>query len=351
MNLKEKLKVSFYKNFYSKISSKSKIFLTIPEKKKQEIHKDIYYLQNNFTDYYEIKNILGEGTSSIVKKVREKKTNKIFVAKIFKTRSKEILEDLKREFLKMRSLNHPNILKFYKMLIDSNSGKVYLILEYFEGKKFLKFSKLKSEIEKKKIFKQLIIGILYLHSNGVIHRDIKPDNILIKKSKENDYKLKIIDFNVSKIIDIYQNYNYFSKKNYQMGSVTGTIEFSAPEIFKNIIYSEMVDIWSAGCCLFYLISGKKPFNEKIIENFINEITQNEVSFVNHDDIFSENAKDLIRKMICVDYKKRIVCSDVIFHPWFQNEEEVIENRIRNLSDYVVKYKQFELLEKKNSVEN
>lgn len=336
MNLKDKLKVSFYKNFFSQVKSESKIFFNIVEDEKEGIQdKDIIYLNDSFENHYEIKEFLGEGTSSIVKKVREKKTNKIFAAKIFKTRSKEILQDLKKEFLKMKSLKHPNIINFYKLLINSKTGKIYLILEYFSGQKLTNFSKYQSEAKKKKIFKQLIIGILYLHSHGVIHRDLKPENILIKKSKENDFKLKIIDFNVSKIISHFSHYNYLSKKNYKIGSVTGTIDYSAPEMLKNSLYSEMVDVWSAGCCLYFLICGKKLFREKKVSFFMNEIFQDEI-FFDEESFFSFEVRDLIRKMVCVDYKKRIVCSDVIFHPWFKKREVVFENRSRNLSDFVVR---------------
>ena len=87
-----------------------------------------------------------------------------------------------------------------------------------------------SEDIAKALFRQLLQGILYLHKNGVIHRDLKPNNILVMNS-DNNLTLKITDFNVAKFHDDYNQYDAFSAENFEMSTYTGTLAFRAPESF------------------------------------------------------------------------------------------------------------------------
>jgi len=80
------------------------------------------------------------------------------------------------------------------------------------------------------LFRQLMRGILFLHKNGVIHRDLKPNNILVGK-QGSEMHLKITDFNVAKFVDKYQSYDAFRRDNFDMSTYTGTIAFRSPESF------------------------------------------------------------------------------------------------------------------------
>jgi calcium/calmodulin-dependent protein kinase I len=85
------------------------------------------------------------------------------------------------------------------------------------------------------IFRQILTGISYLHQTGVCHRDLKPNNILVSKDGS---IVKITDFNVSKFVENKgKKYSSFSKENIQMWTYTGTIAFTAPEVFSGIIYT------------------------------------------------------------------------------------------------------------------
>jgi calcium/calmodulin-dependent protein kinase I len=89
-----------------------------------------------------------------------------------------------------------------------------------------------------------------LHEKGVCHRDIKPSNILVLNHKD---KIKITDFNISKLC---------RNKNFKMLTHTGTEAFVAPEMYKNQVYNEKVDLWSAGCVLYTMLAGYQPFFEE-----------------------------------------------------------------------------------------
>jgi len=104
-------------------------------------------------------------------------------------------------------------------------------------------------------------GIRYLHEQGVAHRDIKPQNLIV--TKEN--KVKILDFNVS-------SRKESKSQAFRMMTKTGTVAFSAPEIFTERVYNEKVDIWSAGTVLYMMLCGQQPFFHDNVARLVQLIT-------------------------------------------------------------------------------
>ena len=176
-----------------------------------------------------------------------------------------------REFENMQKLSHHNILKVIEMHIDIEKGYVFYVMEYYKSTTLTAFVEPENKIEPssiKKLFKELVDGVQYLHSKSVVHRDLSPNNILIMKKtpsidQSNQPALRIIDFNVAKFFEAEDLNDKASKFKFSMLTETGTIKYRAPEIFKQEgCYTEAIDIWSLGCNLYRMVEGKDPFDSE-----------------------------------------------------------------------------------------
>jgi len=108
--------------------------------------------------------------------------------------------------------------------------------------------------EATRLLQQILEGVLYLHSHGIVDRDIKPDNILVTKTKQ----IKILDFNVAAFHENHCSYNYLSWNNYAMSQVTGTPAFNSPEMTSTAFYTESIDSWSIGLTFHFMLFGELP---------------------------------------------------------------------------------------------
>lgn len=148
----------------------------------------------------------------------------------------------------MRALDHENVIKVYEVFETEKS--IYLVLELIQGKslqELLKKPNFKEEFNEVKIinmFRAILDALAYLALKGVMHRDLKPDNILLDKGD----KIKIVDFGLATFIDVE---DYLFKK-------CGTPGYIAPEVFKfdaknpTTAYDHRCDVFSAGAILFYM---------------------------------------------------------------------------------------------------
>ena len=143
--------------------------------------------RNRFEQTYTEHEILGQGCSSTVKKCEHKVTNQIRAVKIIRSDDDEYMEISKREFTLLKDLNCPWVVKVYDCIHDESKHRLYLIMELIKGETLEDFI-LKTQSDGnsfipeslvKQIIKQLLTAISYIHTNGICHRDLKPDNVLI----------------------------------------------------------------------------------------------------------------------------------------------------------------------------
>ncbi|CAD8098248.1 unnamed protein product [Paramecium sonneborni] len=278
-----------------------------------------------FEEEYEMMEILGEGCLGLVKRIVNKKTQEEFAVKIVQTQDDEIIRNMIIEFKSLQKLNHDNIVKVHKLYIDFYNGfqsesKAYAVMELIKGKEMFEvINELGhySENVAKELFKQLLSAIEYMHRNGICHRDLKPNNILCVQNKN---QIKVTDFNVSKFSDSYKEFGDLKEiEKIEMWTYTGTVAFSAPEIFTGEGYNQMVDMWSAGCILYSMLSGQLPFISEYLNDLIEQIKEAQIQFP--DNLFnqiSKEAKDLVSQLLQKDSTQRPQPDDALKHAWFQN---------------------------------
>ena len=277
----------------------------------QNLKKGIGYIQ--FNDYYEIQNkIIGKGKFGIVNLGINKKTgNKVAIKIINKSSLKtEIDKELiKSEIDIMKLCHHPNIVK----LLDhfENSEYIYIVMEYISGGTLNQYIKNHyfyiSESEAANIISQIGNGLKYLHNYGIVHRDLKTDNIMLTKNNENGI-IKIMDFGLSKIVG--------PKEGLIDGY--GTLNYCAPEVLMREPYNKQIDIWSLGIILYYMLVGHFPFQGNKEEIIAKNIVYQPLIFDEKEwENKSRKVINLIEKSLEKKPSKRISIDDFLKHPWLK----------------------------------
>jgi calcium-dependent protein kinase len=196
------------------------------------------------------------------------------------------------------------IYEFY----DDNTN-FYIVSELCKGGELFDMISEKgcfSEQEACPIMKQLLSAITYCHQNHIVHRDLKPENILLEDKKDSEITIKLIDWGGAR---------YFSK-NKKMTKINGTPYYIAPEVL-NEVYDEKCDIWSAGVIFYILLCGYPPFNGETDKEIMKAVKKGEFDFPPEEwDVVSKDAKNLIKKMLTYDPKKRPSALEVLQDNWF-----------------------------------
>ncbi len=234
--------------------------------------------------------------------------------KIIKIKSSEEQTTNSKDTIKqiniLKTLDHPNIIKIYEFY--STEKYIYIINELCTGGElFNRIVEVKyfSESTACFIMRQLLSAVAYCHEKGVIHRDLKPENILIENSEDKNkeyFNIKIIDFGTCEIL-----------KNKKLTEKIGTSFYIAPEVLKNG-YNEKCDLWSCGVILYILLFGSPPFYGKNEKETFQKILDGNVSFKHKLwSKISEEAKNLVTKLLEVDPNKRLSAAQALEHVWFK----------------------------------
>ena len=251
---------------------------------------------------------IGEGTYGSVWKVRHKITKEIYATKVMNKENiirHNMVEQINKEIEIMYKLDHPNIIKLYSHFEDNEH--FCLIMEYAsKGQLFslIKKHRKLNQIMAKQYLKEIISAIKYLHEKNppIIHRDIKPENILI----DYDGNCKLADFG-------WASFDYGEKIR---DTYCGTPEYLAPEMINQSGHNKSVDIWAIGILLFEMLTGRTPFNLYGDRNQLyNSI---KILNINWPDDFPILAKDLIKKILCIDPDERLSLDEIINHQWFRD---------------------------------
>ena len=212
----------------------------------------------------------------------------------------------------MKQLRHPNIVHMYESI--TNGTDIYLVFQYCSEGDLSNYLKNRpqnktSEQEARIFTLQLIEGMDYLHENKIIHRDIKPQNILLHKI-DDKIILKLADFGFAKEL---KDVTEMSK------SVCGTPLYMGPELFKGKSYSIKADIWSLGLVIFEMVMGYYPFDAKTIVQLVRQINKPLKILSTAENPITPEFIDLIINLLHRDPNLRLSLSEIRMHSWLYDE--------------------------------
>lgn len=211
---------------------------------------------------------------------------------------------LDREIQLLNQLDHPNIVRYYETYDDVYF--IYLVMELCTGGElheiFLSNPKNMTESFVSLQMSKLLKALHHCHAQNIIHRDIKPHNIMFDSSGE----VKLIDFGVSKV-----------SHGHESRSIGSPI-YMAPEVWDHD-YGKECDMWSLGITLYQLLTGEFPFTGKNFPELKAVIHSGRFMYPKNCNL-TDDCKDLIQKMLMVDPKERITIPEALEHPWIKNAE-------------------------------
>lgn len=231
---------------------------------------------------------------------------------------KKMVESLQHEMNLLKELHHENIVTYYGS--SQENGNLNIFLEYVPGGSVSSMLNNYGPFEESLIInftRQILIGVAYLHKKNIIHRDIKGANILIDMRG----RVKITDFGISKKLSPLNNNddgnddddNPMGKKQNKRASLQGSVYWMAPEVVKQTATTAKADIWSTGCVVIEMFTGRHPYPD---------FSQMQALFKIGTDKCPEipswatlKAQDFLKHTFEIDYQKRPSAIDLLQHTW------------------------------------
>eukprot|EP01123_Difflugia_compressa_P009612 TRINITY_DN323_c0_g1_i1.p1 TRINITY_DN323_c0_g1~~TRINITY_DN323_c0_g1_i1.p1 ORF type:complete len:300 (-),score=56.58 TRINITY_DN323_c0_g1_i1:207-1106(-) len=271
--------------------------------------------EDQFKEKYDLTNeVLGQGYFAVVKVGVNRETKQRVAVKFVNKKLVEKADNLKTETSLLQSMDHPNIVKLVD--ICDTDEILFIAMELMDG------GELYEEIVRRKTFTekdasfimgQLFHALDYLHKRGIAHRDLKLENLLLKR--KDSLEIKLADFGLSKV--------FATLEDKIMATACGTPYYVAPEILGSEGYTNKVDTWAAGVLLYVLLSGRLPFSgESDVELFQAIMECNLIWKKPQFDTVSPQAKDLISKLITKDVAARLSAEQALDHPFIKNHAQL-----------------------------
>jgi eukaryotic-like serine/threonine-protein kinase len=220
---------------------------------------------------YRIEKLLGAGGMGEVYLARDGKLNRKVALKILPWHfgvDYERANRFQREALALSSFNHPNLITIYE--VGEENGLHFIAMEFVEGKTLSSLRQSLSLKEVLSIVAQVAEALWAAHQAGIVHRDIKPDNVMVRS----DGYVKVLDFGLVKLTEVATD-TLENAANTQLGVAIGTLPYMSPEQAAGEPIDHRTDIWSLGVLLYELVAGQKPFAGETRQATINAILSSE----------------------------------------------------------------------------
>ena len=258
---------------------------------------------------YKIEKKIGEGGMAYVYEAKDKLLNRVVAVKVLRPEfvdDQEFLKKFKREAEAVASLSHPNIVNVYDVGED---GKVhYIVMEYVNGKNLKEIIQEEGTLDEYTaldITKQIAMALGCAHKRGIIHRDIKPHNILI--SNEGRSIAKVADFGIAKAVS--------NSTMTNIGGVIGSVHYFSPEQAKGKFVTNNADLYSLGIVLYEMLTGKLPFRGDTPVSIALQHINDDIEFTEEEKIrIPQSVRTIIKKLTEKNSADR-----------YQTAEELIED--------------------------
>lgn len=259
------------------------------------------------------------GGFSVVKRGTNKETGEKVAVKIVQQANAQTIMDREIEIMK-KAASHPNILHLYDVF--QTKRNIFLVMELAEGGEvfdhIVKYGEY-SERDASVIARKIVEAVQFLHAQGIAHRDLKPQNLLCASDDPTD--IRIADFGLSKVFN----------QATMMQTCCGSPEYVAPEILMCVSYDQSVDMWSIGIIIYILLTGCFPFWSENVQTLYQKIMNGAYRWPTKPAV-SDSAKDLVRRLLEKDPKKRMTATECLTHPWITGAGAPAAPAERNWSD-------------------
>eukprot|EP00922_Rhytidocystis_sp_ex-Travisia-forbesii_P023402 GHVS01034322.1.p1 GENE.GHVS01034322.1~~GHVS01034322.1.p1 ORF type:complete len:345 (+),score=39.86 GHVS01034322.1:195-1229(+) len=269
--------------------------------------------------FYKIGKLLGSGSFGQVRECQERSTGAAFAVKIMERKMKDKPgggrpsneQMIKAEVDILSQSEHDHIIRFYNFFQDKHF--LYVVLEKCDGGElFYQIVNRRqfTEADAAVLCRQMLSALEYLHSRGVVHRDIKAENFLFA-TKSTDSAIKLIDFGMSaKIVE-----------GGSLSDLCGSPHYISPELIRKN-YNSLADLWAFGVMLYLMLFGRYPFEGTKPADIAREIVSKTLDWNGSDSKhLTEESKDFLRKLLERDPKKRMTAAAALSHPWIAVETE------------------------------
>ncbi|KAH3892563.1 NUAK family SNF1-like kinase 1 [Dreissena polymorpha] len=275
--------------------------LMLPGRKSPNGPLIVHGHRHNLKNRFELIRTLGEGTYGKVKLAVERSTCEQVAIKYIrksKIRDEHDLNRIRREIKIMSNIEHPNVVNIKEVF--ENKDKIILVMECADGGELYDYinNNTLTDRDARRIFRQIVSAIKYCHQNGIVHRDLKLENILLDRH----YNAKIADFGLS---------NYYTGHDF-LKTFCGSPLYASPEIVNGQpYYGPEVDCWSLGVVLYTLVYGTMPFDGSNFKKLRTQITTGDY----YEPDKPSEAAGLIRHLLTVNPAKRATIHDICAHWW------------------------------------
>ncbi|XP_043289776.1 serine/threonine-protein kinase PLK4 [Venturia canescens] len=254
---------------------------------------------------YQVLNLLGKGGFASVYRAKCLRTGMEVAIKMIDkklTQAAGMEGRVYQEVAIHSRLKHPAILELYAFFEDANY--VYLVLELCHNGELHRFLKAQGSLalpeeQAGRIMRQVVQGLLYLHSHQILHRDMSLSNLLLTR----DMQVKIADFGLA---------TQLTRPDEKHLTMCGTPNYISPEVATRASHGLEADVWSLGCMLYTLLIGKPPFDTDAVKSTLTRVVMADYAMPSH---LSDNAKDLIDKLLKKNPRERIKLRDISKHPF------------------------------------